>query len=99
MSTSRISQPANGTWSQRVEDIQQSVQHVPEHMSECVEERPQMSVLALFGAGIVAGVGAVSLYYSMNPAPERTYETYARRFTDAIREAIPQNMQNMMSSR
>lgn len=92
MATSRISQPANGTWSQRVEDIQQRVQHMPEQMGECVEERPLMSVLAFFGAGIVTGVGAVSLYYACNPAPERSYETFARRVSDAIRDAIPHHL-------
>jgi hypothetical protein len=87
----RIGNRPNGRTSQRVEAIQQTVAQVPQQMAECVEERPIASVCAAFGVGLIAGVGLVALYWQTQHQ-QTTYESLVQRVTDAVRNAIPNQL-------
>ncbi len=92
MSTVKQTRSPNGTWQQRAAEVQEQITHAPEQLGECVEDYPISSVLAAFGIGLVAGAGVVALYCSQSQAPSSSYDSYARKISDAIRDAMPRGV-------
>jgi hypothetical protein len=92
----RIANPPNGRVAQGVEAIQEGIANVPRQMSACVDERPLAAVCAAFGVGVIAGVGLVALYCQTQQQPTM-YESLAQRVTDAVRNAIPQQLTSLRS--
>lgn len=89
--------PPNGRIARVGESIKQQVTHVPEQIASVVDERPLATVCVAFGLGLIAGAGLVALYCQSMHQPT-TMESLTQRLTDAVRNAIPQNLASSFRS-
>jgi hypothetical protein len=90
----RISSPPNGRVAAMGEAIQERIAHVPEQITEVVDERPLAAVLCAFGMGLAAGVGLVALYCQMQHQ-QTVQESLMQKLTDAVRSALPAQLSSM----